>query len=544
MSSYNGQFWSGELAAYPIDPVTGQVALTSTTQIWEARDQLTARTPDSRVIVTYDGAYSHQFTVDGTPTIGDIKVGGAWKTALVAGLAAGGKGYYALDVTHPVPADSSAETDVAAKVLWEFPNAATSATVRANVGLTFGRPVLAKTAATGWVALVTSGYNNYDSATGTGDGRGYLFVLDAGTGALSKAISTNAGSTASPSGLGQISAYATSAQTDATIDYVYGGDLQGNVWRFDLTGPSSGWNVARLATLVDANGAAQPISTAPELISSQNRRLIVVGTGLLIGQSDVASTQTQSIYALVDDLTATPTIAAPRTALYHKTVAVGAGNVRNIPSDAVDLAAYRGWYFDLPGSGERLTDDLSAVFGALVFATNQPSPVACNAKSYIYAVDAAHGGQLPSAGFLSGETAWTGKQLGANFASQPVIAMLASGTDRGADPRLRQFAGGHPPAAVGGDQGQARDLEGDAALGSIAARRAKIGGATAPRAPRPARSSASAAAIAPSPARRASAADRTPWRRRARSARRSARRAGARPAGSRRRRGTRRARRR
>ena len=569
VSNYNGQTWSGELAAYPIDTLTGQVVMTSATQIWGARDQLTwtdaahsvPRSPGSRVIVTYDGsggvpfqvaslpssylsrlntagvtpadnaavlaylrgdrsgegttyrtrsyllgdivnaqptvvnaamaayaddgyaefaasiagrrrvvyvaandgmlhafdagvggnagtgaelwayvpaavagslnaltgtAYSHQFTVDGTPTVGDAYVGGAWKTLLVAGLNAGGKGYYALDVTLPVPTSADPEAEVATKVLWEFPNAATSAAVKANIGLTFGKPVLAKTAARGWVALVTSGYNNYDSIAG-GDGRGYLFVLDAGTGELVKAIPTAAGSTASPSGLGQISAYATSATTDATVDYAYGGDLQGNVWRFDLTGAVSGWTAAKLATLVDAAGAVQPVSTAPELVTTQNKRLVVVGTGLLIGQSDVATTQTQSVYALVDNLTAAPLIATPRTALYRKTVTVGTGSVRSIPSDAVDLAAYKGWYFDLPVGGERLTDDISAVFGALVFATNQPSPTACNARSYLYVVDAAHGGQLPNAGFVSGETPWTGKQLGASFASQPVIAMLASG---------------------------------------------------------------------------------------------------------------------
>ncbi len=557
VSSYNGQFWSGELAAFPIDVNTGAVVMTSTTQIWEARDQLTSRTPASRNIATYDGnvgvpfqvaslssaylaklntpsvtpadnaavlawlrgdrtnegttyrtrqyllgdivsaqptvvngaiatysddgyatfaasiaarkrvvyvaandgmlhafdagggtntgtgaelwayvpglvasnlnaltnvAYSHQFYVDGTPTVGDVKIGGNWKTMLVAGLNAGGNGYYALDITNPVLATTNSETDLATRVMWEFPNSTTDATVKSNIGLTFGKPVLAKTESNGWVVLVTSGYNNT-----AGDGRGWLFVLNAGTGALIKAISTGVGSATTPSGLGQISAYADAAQTDATIDYVYGGDLLGNVWRFDLTGNSSGWNVRRIATLVDPGGVAQPISTAPELVVAQNKRLILIGTGLLIGQSDVATTQTQSIYALVDNLTSSPTIATPRTALYQKTVTVGTGNVRNIPSDAVDLSAYKGWYWDLPGSGERLSDDLSAVFGAVVFATNQPSPTACNAKSYIYVVDAAHGGQLPSSGFLAGETPWSGKQLGATFAAQPVIALLASG---------------------------------------------------------------------------------------------------------------------
>ncbi len=565
VSNYNGQTWSGQLAAYPIDPATGQVVIATATQIWEARDKLTARTPASRVIVTYDGsagipfevanlpaaylaqlntpsvtpvdnaavvaflrgdrsgegtayrtrsyllgdivsaqptvvsgamaayaddgyaafaasiaarrrvvyaaandgmlhafdgrddasqggvelwayvpaaivsrlnaltavAYSHQFTVDGTPAVGDIFVGGVWKTALVAGLNAGGRGYYALDVTHPVPAETDKETDVAAKVMWEFPNAATPAADRAKVGYSYGKPVLAKvavhpsTAAPGWVALVTSGYNN-DLATTGGDGKGYLFVLDAGTGALLKAIPTTAGTGTAASGLGQISAYV-GAATDATVQHAYGGDLLGNVWRFDLTGPVANWGVVRLATLVDSTSAVQSITTMPELVTEQSKRLVIVGTGRLLGQSDVAVTQTQSIYALVDDLTGTPLITPLRSSLYRKAVAVGAGSVRSIPSDAVDLATHKGWYFDLPATGERLTHDPSVVFGAVVAATNQPSQTACEARSYLYVVDAAHGGQMPNSGFQSGETPWSGKELGASFAAQPVIAILANG---------------------------------------------------------------------------------------------------------------------
>ncbi|MGH6612126.1 MAG: pilus assembly protein, partial [Burkholderiaceae bacterium] len=46
-------------------------------------------------------ATSHEFFVDGSPTVGDALIGGAWRTVLVGGLGAGGRGYYALDVTDP-----------------------------------------------------------------------------------------------------------------------------------------------------------------------------------------------------------------------------------------------------------------------------------------------------------------------------------------------------------------------------------------------------------------------------------------------------------
>ena len=56
VSSYNAQSWSGQLAAFPVNVDTGQVDMSPAGQIWEARDQLTARAPDSRVIATYDSA--------------------------------------------------------------------------------------------------------------------------------------------------------------------------------------------------------------------------------------------------------------------------------------------------------------------------------------------------------------------------------------------------------------------------------------------------------------------------------------------------------
>jgi Tfp pilus tip-associated adhesin PilY1 len=53
----------------------------------------------------------HQFYVDGTPVAGDVWNGTEWRTILVGGLNAGGRGYYALDVT--VPGDLPTP-------LWEF----------------------------------------------------------------------------------------------------------------------------------------------------------------------------------------------------------------------------------------------------------------------------------------------------------------------------------------------------------------------------------------------------------------------------------------
>ena len=78
-----------------------------------------------------------------------------------------GRGFYALDVT--VPGDP--------KILWEIcPDAALCSEVDADMGYSFGNPIIAKRASSkDWVVIVTSGYNN----NAPGDGKGYLYVLDA-----------------------------------------------------------------------------------------------------------------------------------------------------------------------------------------------------------------------------------------------------------------------------------------------------------------------------------------------------------------------------
>jgi type IV pilus assembly protein PilY1 len=274
------------------------------------------------------------------------------------------------------------------------------------------------------VVLVTSGYNNT-----AGDGQGHLFVLDARTGTLLRDLTTGVGSTSDPSGLAQVSAWADNAVVDATVDMVYGGDLKGNVWRFDLSGTTAGsWSVTRLATLTDPSGVAQPITSPPELAEVDGRRMVFVGTGSLLGNSDVGSTQRQSMYGLVDDMSATPLIADPRNDLANKSVTVGAGGIRNIDPTQVDYSMMRGWYFDLPSSGERVNTAPAAAFGVLVFSTNQPSTAACASQSYLYAVDVASGGQLPGTAFAAGETAWSGKSLGSSLASRPVIVVLPNGS--------------------------------------------------------------------------------------------------------------------
>lgn len=241
---------------------------------------------------------AHHFYVDATPLTFDIDfnrtLGSAtktttaasadWRTVLIGGLGKGGKGFYALDVSDP--GAMTDETKLAAKVLWEFTDA--------DMGYSYGAPLVVKTARHGWVAIFTSGYNSSNA-------QGHLFVVNPRTGALIQKIPT----AGNASGLTHASAYVRDF-TDGTADAVYVGDLDGQVWRFDLTGDSSTStrypDGVMLAKLTDTVGKAQPVTSAPlvEIHPKTRKRYVMVGTGRLLDASDIQSADPQSFYAIID----------------------------------------------------------------------------------------------------------------------------------------------------------------------------------------------------------------------------------------------------
>jgi len=331
--------------------------------------------------------------------------------------------------------------------MWEFPNAGTPAATGANVGYSFGRPIVVKTRAAGWVALVTSGYEN-GTETG-GDGRGHLFVLNPKTGAVIADLTTIdaqdgaasfADRQANPRGLAYVSAYVENGDSDATVEAVYGGDLYGNVWRFDLSGTTTGtWNVQRLATLTDVSSNRQPITSEPELAVVGTTRVVYVGTGRYFGDKDipgepgafVSATGTQTIYALMDDLTATPTIAG-RTELFQRTVVKDtvAGTATVTPDPAATAAnifgSKKGWFIDLPETGERVITNPQLGLSVLTVTANIPDgtdPCIPGGESWAYFLDYRTGGVIPGATLA-------GSYLGVALASRPVLIKLPDGTLR------------------------------------------------------------------------------------------------------------------
>ena len=323
-------------------------------------------------------AYNHRFYVDATPIVTDVNFGASssdWHSILIGGLGKGGKSYYALDVTDPDA--MSNEATLKSKVLWEFSNT--------NMGFTYDIPLIVKTTKFGWVAIFPSGYNN-------SDGIGYIFIVNIKTGALIQSISTGVGSSSNDAGLAHISAF-TADSRSLLVDAVYGGDLLGNVWRFDLTGsPTTYPAPEKIATLISpSNNLPQPITTAPviEIDQTTSKRYVFVGTGKLLASSDISDAQQQSFYAILDGTrnaffspatlpSAVGGYPIDRADMNNNTNSIATGIGINPPN-------YAGWYVDLPvvtdanGTvGYRVNVDLASSAGQVVVVANLTQGEACS----------------------------------------------------------------------------------------------------------------------------------------------------------------------
>lgn len=337
----------------------------------------TAVMPNMYKLADRSYATRHQYFVDGAPVMGDIKVGDVWKTILVGGLNKGGKAYYALDITNPN----------SPRLLWEF--------THANLGYSYGNPVITKNAAGTWVVAFASGYNNE-----TGDGKGRLFIVNANTGEeiVSGGIPTSAGSTTTPSGLAKINAWVEDA-TNNTATRFYGGDLLGNIWRFDYDGLVEPKNSALKLGVAEVSSTPQPITTKPMLLQAGGKPVVIVGTGRYLGESDIIDATQQSIYAIKDPLinSGWGTMRTNVNFVEQKlTVDTDTETTATVTKNAVDWSTKAGWWMDLPNAKERVTTPMGLQLTTLVVPTTIPKGDACvsGGSSWLYFLNAATGSNI------------------------------------------------------------------------------------------------------------------------------------------------------
>ena len=375
--------------------------------------------------------YSHRYFVDLTPTVEDIYVrrnsGAAtksWNTVLVGGLGGGGKGYYALNVTDP-DNDYASIANAVTTVMWEFTDEDDTYPVDAagvplvdgsgnplldfggdpvkDLGYSFSQAqiVLSNvddgTGELEWMAVFGNGYNS-----SAGIAKLFLLNIDEGLdgwdpGDIIK-LNTNEGvknapdpDAGLPNGLG------TPAMVDedgnGTADLAYAGDLFGNMYRFDISDPSTtNWTATKIfqATYDGTVATRQAITTQPHVRRhADGGFLVVFGTGSYITEADGTSTDIESIYGIWDRGEVSPSTALASSKfdrLVEQTVTnlvdesapaferlriTSANGVAYLP-DAGPTPGVYGWYIDL--DMERAADTLQG--NANIDTSGNPPPAA------------------------------------------------------------------------------------------------------------------------------------------------------------------------
>ncbi len=430
-----------------------------------------------------DPDYEHRFYVDLSPVVSDVYVSRSnkslsdivsetvstrdWRTILIGGLRAGGQGLFALDVSNP---DEFAPTVVAAGattaeidantlaneqrakdlVLWEFTDADDS-----GLGYTYSTPTIAMTTK-GWAAIVGNGYNSAD-----GTAQLFVLLLEGGLdgvwteGVDYFVIDTKEGNPTTPNGLSTPRVADTDG--DSVANRVYAGDLEGNMWAFDISDSDvTQWKSAYIDSATtdpvplfyasNDKSQEQPITSAPTLAINPNGNktatddspniLVMFGTGRFVQESDIddgidGNDEVMSYYTVWDEGTSELT----RSKLVERTLVTGTVNLENADGTATGetrtvrtvssntqadikwqntdpLVREFGWYMDLESNdgastpsitaqGERVVSQSVLFGGILLFNTIIPDSAFCfnGGSGFLMSVDY-DSGLIKSTGFF------------------------------------------------------------------------------------------------------------------------------------------------
>jgi len=341
-----------------------------------------------------DPNYSHRYYNDLTPTVSDIYAniginGLQWNSVLISGQRGGGRGIFALDVTDPAAFDEDNAEDL---VLWEFSNSDD-----ADLGYTYSRPQIALTneIPARWVAIFGNGYND------TGDGKAKLFIVDIAKGADGSwdsgdytVISTNSGDVgAARNGLATPSL--ADLNGDGTVDRVYAGDLNGQMWVFDLLGSTpTSWKDAGADLLFTTRGN-EPITSKPALakhptVSNDNTNapniMVFFGSGQYLVNADKTSVDDNNFYGVWDRGDKNLTANDFGGDLVRQTYVPAYAPDRVLSRNTIDYTAGgdHGWFFELPINRERSVTN-PVVRGDLVFFNSfVPEDIPCTVGGFGY----------------------------------------------------------------------------------------------------------------------------------------------------------------
>lgn len=404
-----------------------------------------------------DTSYDHRYYVDGSPASGDaydtFAYGCAsvacWRTLVVSGLAAGGKGLFALDVTDPdgnadtttygLPSTSGLafiEGNAANIALWEWDGTAANASAKGyntrDLGYIYGKPTITRMQDGEWAVVFGNGYNS-DSQ------RAVLYIVRARDGVVIKSIDF---SQADSTGNGLSTPIVADVDGDNKADYIYAGDLLGNLWKADIDQSStSTWKTAYgtsgspdpLFVAADASNVLQPITSRPVVgrhPDGQSGYMVYFGTGryFVSGDQTPSPTPVNTFYGIWDKNDNSGSTPVERADLLPQTISVttitttdDTYNVRTVTNTAMQwrtgvsgtcqsngTGTCLGWRVDLRTAytdalGEMMVTNPiltgTDVLPAVSFTTLIPQSDACSAggTSFYMLLNPQNGGPLSQA---------------------------------------------------------------------------------------------------------------------------------------------------
>jgi type IV pilus assembly protein PilY1 len=454
--------------------------------------------------------YGHNYFVDATPAEGDVFFNGKWHTWLVGGLGAGGAAIYALNVTDPSTfSESNAAynptTDVGVVVGEWTPttiSCAGNSGCGANLGSTYGQPEIRRFHNGQWGAIIGNGFGSTNGYAGI-----FIMLINDDASVTFYYLGTNtqkSNGIASPAGA--------DLDLDHTVDYVYAGDLQGNLWRFDVTSQDpTKWAVSTSSPLF-SGGSGQPITTRPTVgtlktintsttlagttLSNAPERVVVDwGTGQQIGQTLNSATTyaggQQYLYGVWDwdmgtpgttgsgwnklssgqqaiSLTATPPGQITQSSMVKQTVTLEVASTktttgyRNVShttfcwtGDSGCTTGKLGWYMPLPDAGEQVIfDPVLSQDGEFTVNTYVPSAatlLSCSvppANGWSMGIQADTGAGSPTA-FFAINGSLSADGIQLNGTGTPSFINSGVAADNNSEYLITQTNGGPaPPAKV------------------------------------------------------------------------------------------------
>ena len=369
------------------------------------------------LLTARDQTYEHTYYLAGELATGSAKIGADWRTLLTGGGGPGFAGLFALNMTNPAFTND--------KLLFEK-------TLSDGFGYIYGKPQIAPLgtdeANSSWYIITGNGYS---TASGRPTTLKFVSLDDVNAVPPTVTVSGSTGGLSAPTLL--------STDGDEIPDLAFAGDLNGDLWMFELNQTDPGNSTY---TKVFDGIPDQPITNAPTVAEhpTEDGYMVYFGTGSIFSNDDALNDgespadsgsfiKKQAVYGIWIDTTDLTTLKAnadgngfpySSSDLQSQTLAVTSKqfivggptqNVRITPTEqpvnyrcpfpadptcVVDDLP-KGWVVPLPNCGERLIGTPFVRAGRIQFVTSNPTGLNCGERtlegdSWVMSLDYVTGG--------------------------------------------------------------------------------------------------------------------------------------------------------